>query len=222
MQQSTINIFDGETDPLIEQAMEEVTERKNGLLDIDDEDDESVIFDIKNELKEGKLTPKGKEKLQNLCEDWEEEIDSFGKDARYNRYLPVLSMFDINASDTMEKLQKTGDYEEIVKSYKDTIQEILKKSSEGTLQESDVDDLEHQIEDYYKLEKSLSTSALNLSESRDQNGDIVATRTSTFYKSGETFVRGIKVAGKGEWIKGGAMVAGAIVSLDIITYPIRR
>jgi DNA repair ATPase RecN len=202
--------------------MEEITERKNDLLNIDDEDDESVIFDIKNELKEGKLTPKGKEKLQNLCEDWEEEIDSFGRDARYNRYLPILSAFDINASDTLEKLQRTGDYEEIVKSYKDKIQEILKKSSEGTLQESDLDDLENQIDDYYKFEKSLTTSALNLSESRDQNGDIVASWTSTFYKSGETFVRGIKAVGKGDWIKGGALVAGSVVSLDIITYPIRR
>ncbi|MDR2190187.1 MAG: hypothetical protein LBP53_03170 [Candidatus Peribacteria bacterium] len=183
MQKPDIAIFDGEVDPLIEESMEMVEERKNDCLEIDDEDDESVVFDIKAEIKEGKLTPKGKEKLQNLCEDWEEEIDSFGKDARYNRYLPILSMFDINASDTMEKLQRTGDYEEVVKSYKDKIQEILKKSSDGTLREADLDELEIQINDYYKFEKSLTVSALNVSESRDENGDIVATWISTFYKS---------------------------------------
>ena len=173
------NIYDGEKDPFLEEAMQAIDKRKNDLLEIDDEDDdESVIFDIKKELKEGKLTPKGKEKLQKLCEEFEEEIDGFGRQAWYNRMMPFLSMFDFEGSDTMNRILRAGDYDEVVKVYKDALQDILKKSIEGTLTESALDDFQEKIEDYYKFQKSLTVSSMNLTETRDEHGNVIVQRTS--------------------------------------------
>jgi hypothetical protein len=182
------NILDGELDPMIQKAVAKVEERKKDLLGIDDDDDESNLQVIKSKLVNGKLSPEGKEKLQKLCEKFEDDIDGFGRKSWYNQYLPILEMFNIS-EDTLQKMQATGDYDGVVKSYKDYIISILKKSNDGSLTAGDLDGLEGQVNDYYKFQKSLVTTKLNMSEARDKNGNIFAKWTATCMKSGELIIR---------------------------------
>ncbi|MEI6426531.1 MAG: hypothetical protein WCO66_04230 [Candidatus Absconditabacteria bacterium] len=213
------NILDGEIDPLISKAVGKVEKRRKDILGIEDADDESKIQLLKSELKEGKLSAKGKEKLQDLCNTFESDIDNFGRKSWYNQYLPLLEMVNIS-QDTLQKMQSTGDYDGIVKSYKDAILSILKKSDQGTLTTGDLDDLEFQINDYYKFQKSLVTTQLNLSEARDQNRDPVARYTATFMKAGETCIRGFQLVckdGIGNKLSGAGFIAGGVVTLDLLT-----
>lgn len=114
----------------------------------------------------------------NLCNTFEYDIDNFGKKSWYNQYLPILELMNVD-QDTLAKMQSTGDYDGVVKIYKDAIQSILKKSNDGTLTPDDLDNLEVQVNDYYKFQKSLVTTQLNLSESRDQNGNVVSRYIAT-------------------------------------------
>lgn len=189
------NILDGEIDPLIKGVVEKVEERRKDLLGIEDADDESKLVAIKSKLTNGKLSPEAKEKLQSLCEKFEDDIDGFGRKSWYNQYLPLLEMFNVS-EDTLQKMQATGDYDGVVKSYKDYITSLLKKSDAGTLTSGDIDGLENQVNDYYKFQKSLVTTQLNLSEARDNNKDVVGRRTATFIKAGEVGVRGVQMVVK--------------------------
>lgn len=218
------NLFHGEKDPFVSWEMDKIDSRKNDLLWVEDEDDESVVFHIESELHNGKLSEKGNKMLETLCGDFEDEIDGFGRSAWYKRYLPILSYFDFWGQDTLEKIQQTGEYDVLVQRYKETIQTILKKSQEGTLTSQDLTLLEQDIQDYYIFQKSLVTSQLNMQESRDQNGNVIVKWVSTVYISWETLVSGISSVWNGdvrEKVKGWATVAGAAVSLDVLLYPIR-
>lgn len=104
-------------------------------------------------------------------------------------------MFNIS-EDTLQKMQATGDYDGVVKSYKDFIVSILKKSNDGNLTTGDLDGLEAQVNDYYKFQKSLVTTQLNMSEVRDKNGNVTAKRTATCIKSGEVWTRGAQMVVK--------------------------
>ena len=87
-------ILDGENDAFCEEAISKLEEQRKDILHIEDDDDESIVDEIKSHLEQGNLAPKYKEKLKKLCEDWEGEMDSFGRTAWYNQYLPLLNWFD--------------------------------------------------------------------------------------------------------------------------------
>lgn len=215
------NVLNWDIDTLVQEVMNEIDEEKDDLLDQWSETND--IDEIRDWLENGKLLPEAQEKLQDLCSDFEESIDGFGRRSWYNRYLPILELLN-TSDDTLEKIQSSWDYDEIVKWYKDKILVILDKSESGTLRESDLQDLEFQIDDYFKFQKSLATTQINIDEVRQENGDVISRYTSTFVKSGETFVKGIQLTWKWEdrdKMKWGAMVIGAAASLDLISYPIR-
>jgi len=213
------DLLNGGIDELVKTAVTKIDDRKNKILWIEDDDDESHLEELKKELKEGKLTPHGKEKLQDICRKLEDDIDGFGRKSRYNQYLPILEFINPE-EDTLEKILSSGDYDGVVEVYKDAISDILKKSDQWTLTDADFDSLETTMDDYYKFQKSLVATQLNLSETRDKNGNFGVRWMATFVKWGETCVRWFQMMMKWdtrEKIKWGAMVTWWVVSLDLIT-----
>lgn len=217
------NMLNGEIDEPIKQVVEQVEERRKSLLGIDDEDDESDLVQIKQSITQGKLSPEAKEKLQELCKSFEDDIDGFWRKSWYNQYLPILELLNVD-EDTLQRMQSTGDYDGVVKIYRDYTQSILKKSDEGSLIPQDIDGLEEHINDYYKFQKSLVVTQFNMSEARDKNGDVIVTRTNSVIRHGEELKKGVQMTIKWdvrEKIKWGAKIAGAVIWLDLLTYPVR-
>jgi hypothetical protein len=95
--------------------------------------------------------------------------------------------------DTLQRMQSTGDYDGVVKIYRDYTQSILKKSDEGSLIPQDIDGLEEHINDYYKFQKSLVVTQFNMSEARDKNGDVIVTRTNSVIRHGEELKKGVQM-----------------------------
>ena len=216
-------LLNGELDPSVSLAMDKVEERRKDLLDIDDEDDTSVLEDMKPELQNWKLSDKYQKKLENVCNEFEEEMEWFGRKSRWNNRLPILEMFDLN-EDTLNKILSTWWYDDVISVYKKDLNNIREKSKNGTLTESDLESLEHSINDYYKFQKSLLSQSINLSESRDENWNVILRWGDKIYHSGEETVREIKVLIKWDiWdkMKAWGKIVWWLISLDLLTYPIR-
>jgi hypothetical protein len=100
---------------------------------------------------------------------------------------------------------------------------LRKKAKEGTLLASDIDDLQKEINDYVAFEKSLTLSVMSVEKNFDENGNLILRWFSTIRVSGKSFVSAVTMMIKKESITGEglAIAAGAAVSLDISTYPIR-
>ena len=213
-------LLNGELDSSVSLAMDKVEERRKDLLKIEDEDDTSVIEDMKSELNGWRLPEKAQKKLKNLCEDVEEEIFTKGKQHWYAKYLPMFQVFD-GWDQLMNNIQKCWDYENIANKYKEQINSILKKSKNWTLQESDLDLLGETINDYYKFQKSLVSSEINISKAVDERWNIVFRRWRALVAWWENVWSGIQIV---TWLKDGGNIEGVwltawwILSVDALTF----
>ena len=213
-------LLNGRLDRCMEVAINEVDEKKNKLLQIEDDDDTSVIEDMKSELNNWKLPEKLQKKLKDLCDDFEEDVFTMGKQSWYAKYLPMLEVFD-GWDQLIRDIQQCWDYENIANKYKEQIDSILKKSENWTLQESDLDLLEETINDYYKFQKSLVSSEINISKSVDERWNIVVRRTRSIWAGWQNIGNGVQmVFEKKEWsrIEGVWLIAGWVLSIDALTF----
>ncbi len=216
-------VLNGNIDSIVQHGLDVVEENRRDLLGVEDDNDNSKITYIKEELEGGKLSPKWKEALWKFCLDWEEEINGFGKKSWYNVYLPIFEMLNL-WDDTLEKITATGDYEWVVKSYKEKIGNLLKKSDEGILTKRDLIDLEHQVDDYFRFQKSLVTTQLNMTVVRQKNGSYLVRWWDTIRKSWKQVYRGVQMVIDGntwEKLQWWAVVAWWFISLDLLTWPAR-
>ncbi|MFA6255902.1 MAG: hypothetical protein WC606_01840 [Candidatus Absconditabacterales bacterium] len=211
--------LDSNLDPLIKEAVDNIEKRKNKLLD-QDKDGNNRIEDIKDKFESGKLSVDGQRDLDELLEDFEEEINDVGSKSWYNKYLPLMNFFD-PSDDIMDKIMKSGDYDAMVKIYRDRILVIKEKSKKGTLTEYDMDDLKKIIDDYCIFQKSLVMSQTNIEEVFDKNGNKIIRWGNTIVLSGESLRHGGELFIDKKYLQGGALIVGSLVSLDIATYPIR-
>ena len=213
-------LLNGELEPSVSLAMDKVEERRKDLLGIDDEDDTSVLEDMKSELNNWRLSEKAQKKLENLCEDFEEEIYTKWRQHWYTKYLPMLQVLD-GWEQVMNDIQKCWDYENIANKYKEQIDSILKKSKDWTLQESDLDLLEETINDYYKFQKSLVSSEINISKSVDERWNIVVRRWRSLIAGWQNIRDGVQIVlDKKEWsnVEGVWLIAGWVLSVDALTF----
>lgn len=214
------NLLDGEVDPLVQKSVDKVENRRKDVLEIDDEDDLSNLSELKSELQNWKLSEKAQKKLEKICENFEEEMEDAGRQSWYMRYLP---MFHILGADeqTLHQIQQTGDYDRIIGIYKQQMQEVLKKSKDWTLSESDFDTLEHTINDYYAFQKSLVSSQVNMSKAIDENGNLLMRRGNSIMVWGQNIWSWIQIIiGKesGTGMEAGALIGWGILSIDALTF----
>ena len=213
-------LLNGELDPSVTLAMDKIEERRKDLLNIDDEDDTSIIEDMKSELKNWRLSEKAQKKLENICEDFEEEVYSKWKQHWYMKYLPMLQVLD-GWEQVMNDIQKCWDYENIANKYKEQMDSILKKSKDWTLQESDLDLLEETINDYYKFQKSLVSSEINISKSVDERWNIVVRWTRALWAGWQNICDGVQMVlekKEGSFVEGVWLIAGWVLSVDALTF----
>ena len=216
-------LLNWEMDLQMKTAINRVEKRRKDLLDIDDEDDISNLESMKSELQNWKLSDKYQRKLENICNEFDEEMEWFGRQSWWNNRLPILEMFDLD-EDTLNKILSTWWYDDIISVYKEDLNSIREKNNNWTLSEADLENLEHSINDYYKFQKSLLSQSINLSESRDENWNVALRWVDKIYHSGEETVREVKVLIKWDvWdkMKAWGKIVWWAVSLDLLTYPIR-
>ena len=214
------NLLNGEVDPLVKKAISKVEKKRKDLLDIDDEDDLSNLSELKSELQNGKLSEKAQKKLEKICENFEEEMEDAGRQSWYMKYLPMFQVLGADEQ-TLHQIQKTWDYDRIIGVYKTQMQEVLQKSKDWTLTDSDFDRLEHTIDDYYAFQKSLVSSQVNISESIDENGNFLMRYLHSFKAGGQNIVSGIQIVfdgKKGNNLEWGALLAWWILSIDALTF----
>lgn len=213
-------LLNGELDACMKLSMDRIDRNRRDLLWIEDDDDTSILEDLKSELSNWRLSERAQKKLKDLCEDFEEEIFTMWKQSWYMKYLPMFQIFD-GWEKLMNDIQKCWDYENIANKYMEQVNNILKKSEDGTLQESDLDLLEDTINDYYKFQKSLVSSEMNLEQSVNDNWNIVLRWWRSLWAWWETFWSWIQiVTWAKEWtaLESIWLMAGWILSVDALTF----
>ncbi len=213
------NCLDATIDSDTQEVIDAIEERKKELLDQDDEGN-NWIEDIKSEFESGKLSDEGKEDLDELLENFEKDIDNVGSKSWYNKYIPLMNFFD-PSDQIMEKIMNSWDYDANVKVFRDKIVAIREKSENWTLVESDLDELKNTIDEYYAFQTSLAMSQTNIEEVVDENGNKILRRWNTIVISWESLYHGGELFVEKKYIEWWLIVAWAVVSLDITTYPIR-
>ena len=213
-------LLNWELDASMELSINKIEKNRKNLLRVEDDDDTSILEDMKSELSNWKLSEKAQKKLKNLCEDFEEEMFTMWKQSRYAKYLPMFQIFD-GWEKLMNDIQNCWDYENIANKYKEQVDNILKKSENWTMQESDLDLLEETINDYYKFQKSLVSSEINLEKSVDERWNIVFRWWRSFLAGWQNIWSGIQIV---TWLKDGSnrewawLIAGWILSVDALTF----
>lgn len=213
-------LLNGELDACMKLSMDKIDRNRRDLLWIEDDDDTSILEDLKSELSNWRLSERAQKKLKDLCEDFEEEIFTMWKQSWYMKYLPMFQIFS-GWEKLMNDIQQCWDYENIASKYMEQVNNILKKSEDGTLQESDLDLLEETINDYYKFQKSLVSSEMNLEQSVDDNWNIVLRWWRSIWAWWETIWSWIQII---TWAKEGTplesiwLMAGWILSIDALTF----
>ena len=216
-------LLDWELDKTVKLKVDKIEKNRKDLLRIEDDDDTSILEDMKSELNNWKLSEKSQKRLENICNEFEEEMECFGRESWWNNLLPILEMFDLD-KDTLNKILSTWWYDDVISVYKEDLNNIREKIKNGTLTADDLERLEETINDYYKFQKSLLSQSINLSESRDENWNVILRWISTFYHSGQKIVREIKVWIKWDTrdkIKAWGKIVWCAVSIDLLTYPVR-
>ncbi len=216
-------LLNWELDKSIKLAMDKIEKNRKDLLRIEDDDDTSILEDMKSELSNWKLPDKYQKKLEDVCNGFEQEMEYFGRESRWSNLLPILEMFDLD-KDTLNKILSTWWYDDIISVYKEDLANIREKAKNGTLTADDLEKFEYTINDYYKFQKSLLSQSMNLSESRDENWNVVLRWADSLYHCGEKTVREIKVLVKWDIrdkIKAWGKILWCAVSIDLLTYPIR-
>lgn len=213
-------LLNWELDLQMKVAIEKVDKNRRDLLNIEDDDDTSNLDDLKKELNNWKLSEKAMKKLKNICEEFEEDIFTNGKQTRYAKYLPMFQIFWANEQ-FLHDIQQTWDYDNIAKKYMEQVNWILQKAESWTLEESDLDLLEDTINDYYKFQKSLVSSEINVWKMVDDNWNIVFRRWRSIWAWWENVWSGIQIV---TWLKDGSnrewawLIAGWIISVDALTF----
>jgi len=213
-------LLNGELDDSMRLEMDKIEENRRDLLGIEDDDDTSILEDLKSELSNWRLSEKAQKKLEDLCENFEEEMFTMGKQAWYMKYLPMFQIFDCWEK-LMNDIQNCWDYENIANKYMEQVNGILKKSKDWTLQESDLDLLEETINDYYKFKRSLVSSEVNLEQAVDERWNIVLRWWRSIRAGWETIWSWIQIV---TWAKEGTplesiwLMAGWILSIDALTF----
>ena len=213
-------LLNWELDWVLKKEIGKIEEKRKSLLDIEDNDDISNLDNLKKELNNGKLSANAQKKLKQVCDNFEEEMFTSGKQTRYAKYLPMFNMLWAN-SQILHDIQQTWDYENIANKYKEQVNSILKKSENGTLQESDLDLLEETINDYYKFQKSLVSSEINIWKSVDENWNLIFRWWRSIWAWWQNICNGIQIVcgtKDGSTLEGAWLLAGWILSIDALTF----
>ena len=169
------NLLNWDLDIQMKYEINKVEKSRKRLLNIEDDDDTSILEDMKNEFHDWRLSEKYQEKLKDFCEEFKEEMFISGRQTWYAKYLPMFNILWAD-SDFLKNIQSTGDYDNIANIYMSQVDLILQKSEDWSLEESDLDLLEETVNDYYKFKKSLISSEINIWKMVDENWNIVIRR----------------------------------------------
>ena len=210
------DLLNGNLDKPVDEAIKDVENKRKDVLEIDDDDDTSNLDELKKELNNGKLSEKAKKKLKNICENFEEDMFTSGKQTRYAKYLPMFNILWVD-SQILYDIQQTWDYENIANRYKEQVDSILKKSEDWTLQESDLDLLEETINDYYKFQKSLVSSEINIWKSVNENWNIVFRWWRSLWAWWQNIYHWFQIIADKK-LEGGGLIAWGILSIDALTF----
>ena len=215
------DLLNWEIDPLMKLSMDKIEKWRMNLLNIENEDDTSIVNEIKNELWNWKLSERWEKKLRDLCDMFKDEVFTFGKQRWYAKYFPMFKLLGAD-SNFIEDIQKTWDYENIANRYKEQVDIILKKSEDGNMDESDLDLLEETINDYYKFQKSLVSSEINVWKMVDENWNLVLKRWRSIVAGWKNIYNGVEIViwkkeGSRKW-EAALLIGWWILSVDALTF----
>ncbi len=211
-------VLDWNLSSLTQKQVDRIDKDRQKMLNIEDDDDISNIQELKEKLNNWKLDEADRQKLIQICEEFEEHVDNVGSRSWLTAYLPVLNI--VNPEDsTKDYLNTIWWYEDVVKVYKDKVNLIKEKAvNNKTFSESDFDDLENIINDYFKFQKSLETTTANVTETREKNGNIIYRYVDSWVVLWNSVKRTLELVKDWNVIKSIGMGLWAIVSFDAMTW----
>lgn len=89
------------------------------------------------------------------------------------------------------------------------------------MEKSDLDHLQATINDYYKFQKSLTASQVNIDQAIDQQGNLVLRWLHTVKIGGQNICSGVQMvidSKKGNGREGAGLIVGGVLSIDALTF----
>ncbi|EKD25323.1 MAG: hypothetical protein ACD_80C00084G0009 [uncultured bacterium (gcode 4)] len=211
-----INILDAEVDPLVKEAVENIVKEKNDILDYD-EGNGTVLDRVKEKIQHGSLEGSDKKEVLDVVENILENIDELGKKKFFDKYLPILSLFDPDGMIT-DQLYKSGQYEALVKPLKDNIIAIRDRLKQWSVSQDDITKLQSSVDDYFSLKRQLAVQNMEVGYTVDENGNVIRRAWMVLYTSGKGIVTEVNLMVKKWWRS--REWAGIIIGHSITIIPI--
>lgn len=201
-----------------QKKIDDINEDKSDILDGDATT--NTLTKLQNKLATGSLDAKDTKKLSELTDDMYSHMTNVGNKNWVKSYLPILELFPTE-DDTFDKMLEGTGYNQIVADYKKQMDVILQKAKNNTITSADIAELSTLVDDYFIMQKEVSLGSGYIYDVREENGSTIVRYGYTFIKSGEQLFHGVQMIVDGHRAKWWLMVAGSVVSLDLISWPVR-